>query len=170
MRKLVLVAAAAVTAWSVPALPDPPAAPPAASAPNPADDATKFLTTIIDKFNGGDVKGWVAAQEDNTMIVDEFGPHVWSGSGSAQKWLDDYMKDATANGVTGGRVDYGKPLQATSDGTTAYVVLPTTYRFVQKGTKMAEPGSMTFVMKHGAGGWKIASWTYSAGGEAAPEK
>jgi ketosteroid isomerase-like protein len=125
---------------------------------------------IMDKFNGGDVKAWVAAQEDDTMIVDEFGPHVWTGTGSAQRWLDDYMKDSTATGITGGRVDYGKPLQATSDGTTAYIVLPTTYRFVQKGAKMAEPGSMTFVMKRAGNDWKIASWTYSAGGVPAPEK
>ena len=98
----------------------------------PADEATKFVTTIIDKFNGGDAKAWVSAQQDNAVIVDEFAPHVWAGSGSPQRWLDAYAQDSKANGVTGGRVDYGKPLQATSDGKTAYVVLPTTYRFVQK--------------------------------------
>ena len=143
---------------------------PAAAQTAPADEATKFVTTIIDKFNGGDTKAWLAAQQDNTLIVDEFAPHVWSGAGSPKRWLDDYAKDSQASGVSGGRVDYGKPLQATSDGATAYVVLPTTYRFVQKGTKMAEPGSMTFVMKHAGKDWKIASWTYSAGGAAAPEK
>lgn len=136
----------------------------------PAEQATKFVTTILDKFNGGDVKAWLSAQEDNTLIVDEFAPHVWSGSGSPQRWLDAYGKDSQVNGVSGGRVDYGKPLQATSDGNSAYVVLPTTYRFVQKGIKMAEPGSMTFALKRDAAGWKIASWTYSAGGAAAPEK
>jgi ketosteroid isomerase-like protein len=137
---------------------------------NPADDATKFVTTIIDKFNSGDAKAWVSAQANDTMIVDEFGPHSWSGPDSPQRWLDAYAKDSQANGITGGRVDYGKPLQATSDGTTAYIVLPTTYRFVAKGTKMAEPSNMTFVMKHGADGWKITSWTYSATASAAPEK
>jgi ketosteroid isomerase-like protein len=137
---------------------------------NPADDATKFVTTIIDKFNSGDAKAWVSAQANDTMIVDEFGPHTWSGPDSPQRWLDAYAKDSQANGITGGRVDYGKPLQATSDGTTAYIVLPTTYRFVAKGTKMAEPSNMTFVMKHGADGWKITSWTYSATASAAPEK
>lgn len=136
----------------------------------PADEATKFITTVIDKFNGGDVKGWISAQEDNSLIVDEFAPHMWSGPGSPQRWLDAYARDSKVNGVSGGRVDYGKPLQATSDGKMAYVVLPTTYRFVQKGMKMAEPGSMTFVTKRDGQAWKIASWTYSSGGEALPEK
>ena len=167
MRKSVLIAAAAISSWSVAAQAQPASAPPAA---DPAGEATKFVTTVIDKFNGGDTKAWLSAQEDNTFITDEFAPHAWSGAGSPQRWLDAYAKDAKANGVTGGRVDYGKPLQATSDGATAYVVLPTTYRFVQKGAKMAEPSSMTFVMKREGTGWKIASWTYSATAAAAPEK
>src|SRR5579885_2738212 len=142
----------------------------AVPASDPASDATKFVMTILDRFNGGDVKAWISAQEDNTLIVDEFAPHSWSGSGSPQRWLDAYAKDSKTNGVSGGRVDYGKPLQATSDGSTAYVVLPTTYRFVQKGMKMAEPSNMTFVMKRDGPGWKIASWTYSATAPAAPDK
>lgn len=135
-----------------------------------ANDATRFVTTIIDKFNGGDVKSWLSAQEDNALIVDEFAPHAWSGAGSPQRWLDAYAADSKTNGVSQGRVDYGKPLQATSDGKTAYIVLPTTYRFVQKGIRMAEPSSMTFVVNRSGDSWKIAGWTYSAAAPAAPDK
>jgi hypothetical protein len=158
-----LLIGAALASWSigVPAL---------AQSAGAADDATRFITTIIDKFNSGDVKAWIAAQNDNTMIVDEFGPHVWSGAGSPQRWLDAYAKDSAATGVTSPRVDYGRPLQATSDGKTAYVVLPTTYRFVQKGAKMAEPSSMTFVLNRDGNGWKIVSWTYSATAAPGPDK
>lgn len=165
MHRSFLVAGLAATMWSATLWAAQPAKP-----ANPADDATKFVTTIIDKFNAGDTKSWVSAQEDNAMIVDEFGPHSWSGAGSPQRWLDDYTKDSATNGVTGGRVDYGKPTEATSDGKTAYIVLPTTYRFVQKGTKMAEQGSLTFVARNEGGAWKIASWTWSTQKPAAPEK
>jgi ketosteroid isomerase-like protein len=163
MRKAILVAAA-LACW-----PAGISAQPAAPA-SPADDATKFVNTIIDKFNAGDVNAWVSAQEDNTMIVDEFGPHMWSGAGSPKHWLDDYMKDSKANGVTGGRVDYGKPLQTRVDGNSAYLVLPVTYSFVAKGTKMAEPGNMTIVLNRHSDSWKIASWTYAATAAAAPAK
>ena len=162
MLKSVFVAAAMTCAWSgaVSA-----AAPPA----NPAAAATAFVRTIIDKFNGGDTKGWVSAQENNTYIIDDFGPHVWTGSGSAQRWLDDYTKMAKEQGITGGRVDYEKPIAVNGDERSAYVVLPTTYRFVQNGTKMASPGSMTFIVKRHGKDWKIASWTYS-GADPAAEK
>ena len=139
------------------------------AAAGPAEDATAAVTTWLDKFNAGDIKAFLAAHQDDAVIVDEFGQHLWTGAGSAQRWLDDYMKDANAHGISGGRIDYGKPLQANSDGTNTYVVLPATYRFMQKGSKMSGAGSMTFVMKKRGQDWKIASWTYS-GAASAPDK
>ena len=127
----------------------------------PVDDATAFVTTTMDKFNGGDAKAFVAAHQDDALIIDEFGRYIWTGKGSAQQWLNDYAVDAKAKGVTGGRLDYGRPLQANSDGNSAYIVLPTTYRFMQNDKKMSAGGSMTFIVKKTGKDWKIASWTYS---------
>ena len=140
----------------------------APAAAGPAEDATTFVTTTMDKFNSGDAKAFLSAHQDDALIIDEFGRHVWTGKGAAQQWLDDYAADSKAKGVSDGRVDYGKPIQVNSDSTSAYIVLPTTYRFMQNGKKMSAGGSMTFVVKK-AGDWKIASWTYS-GATATPEK
>lgn len=128
----------------------------------PAEDAVAAVTTTLDKFNGGDVGAFVAAHQDGAIIIDEFAPFIWGGPGSAQRWVDGYVAYTQTTGDTGGRIDYGKPLQANSDGQSAYVVLPATYRFNRKGTKMAGVGSMTFVMRRDGAGWKIGSWTYSA--------
>ena len=155
MRKLVMFAVMAVAPLT-PAL------------AGPAEDATKAVTTVLDKFNGGDAAAFVAAHRDGAVIVDEFAPYSWSGSGSVKIWLDAYAADATKRGISGGRVDYGKPLQANSDGSSAYIVLPTTYSFTQNSKKMAAKGSMTFVMAKTGGDWKIASWTYS-GATPAPQ-
>jgi ketosteroid isomerase-like protein len=163
MRNPVLILAAAAAAC-IPASAIAAAQPAAA-----ASDPSKVVTSIIDKFNSGDVNGWVSAQEDNTLIIDDFGPHVWTGPASAKRWLSDYTKMAKAEGISGGRVDYGAPIASNADANSAYLVLPTTYRYVQNGTRMASTGSMTFVMKREGQGWKIASWTYS-GATAVPEK
>jgi len=135
---------------------------------SPAEDASAAVTTALDKFNAGDVNAFFAAHQDGALIVDEFTPFVWGGSNSAQRWVSDYTKDAEKRGIRGGRVDYASPIQASSDGNSAYVVLPTTYRFTQMGKKMAGKGSMTFVMTRRGTDWKIASWTYS-GATPAPE-
>lgn len=135
----------------------------------PADDAAAAVGAVLDKFNAGNIQAFFAAHQDGAVIIDEFPPFAWSGSNSAQRWADDYVKDAQARGISGGRMDYGKPLQANSIGDVAYVVLPTTYRFTQNAVKMAAPGSMTFVMRHVGADWKISSWTYS-GAAPAPEQ
>ena len=158
MLKTALLAAAAGSSLLV-------AAPAAAG---PAEDAAAALAATMDKFNAGDAAAFIAAHQDGAIIVDEFAPYVWGGPGSAQRWVADYVTYTQGMGDSGGRVDYGKPLQAASDGNSAYVVLPTTYRFTRKGVKMAGPGSMTFVMRRSGSDWKIGSWTYS-GATPAPE-
>ena len=142
------------------------AAPVAAS---PAEDAVAAVTSILDNFNNGDSDAFITAHREGALIIDEFAPFLWGGAGSARRWLDAYGKDADARGISLGRVDYGKPIQANSDGSSAYVVLPTTYRFVQHGHKMSGAGSMTFVMARAGSEWKISSWTYS-GAMPTPEK
>ena len=132
---------------------------PAAAAP--ADDATMAVTTALDKFNAGDVNAFIAAHRDGAVIIDEFAPYSWSGSGSAKSWIDSYAKDAAARGISDGRVDYAQPIQANSVGTSAYIVLPTIYSFKQSGKAMAGKGSMTFVMVKAGQDWKVTSWTYS---------
>ena len=127
----------------------------------PAEDAAAAVASILDRFNAGDVDAFFQAHQDGATIVDEFAPFFWTGSGSAQHWAGDYARDAAARGITGGRVDHGAPIRAESDGASAYVVLPTVYRFVQRGRHMAGRGSMTFVMAKAGADWKIASWTYS---------
>jgi ketosteroid isomerase-like protein len=127
----------------------------------PADDAGRAVTALIDRFNAGDVEAFLAGHADDAVIVDEFAPYLWSGTGSVQRWVSDYGKDAGAKDIKAGRIDYAAPVQAMSDGDGAYIVLPTTYRFTQQGRKMAGKGSMTFVMKRVGPDWKIASWTYS---------
>jgi ketosteroid isomerase-like protein len=133
----------------------------------PVEDATSAVTTVLDRFNAGDVDAFFAAHQDGAIIVDEFAPYVWTGAGSAQRWAADYMRDAGARGISGGRVDYSAPIQANGDDATAYVVLPTTYRFVQRGARMAGRGNMTFVMRRDGERWRIASWTYAGSTPAA---
>ena len=127
----------------------------------PAEDATAAVTAVLDKFNGGDFDAFVKAHAPGAIIIDEFAPYQWTGADTAQRWGGDYEKDAKARSITGGHMAYAKPIQANSDGQSAYIVLPTTYSFVQNGAKMSANGSMTFVMTRATDGWKIGSWAYS---------
>ena len=127
----------------------------------PVDDATAMVTNVIDKFNDGNTRTFLSAHVDNAVIIDEFAPYVWSGRGTARRWLSDYNRMTKRQRVTDARLDYGKPIRADLDGKRAYIVLPTTYSFVQSGVKESEVSTMTFVVRRVHGRWKIASWTFS---------
>jgi hypothetical protein len=134
----------------------------------PADQAAAAASKIVDSFNRGNTRAFFTAHEDGALIVDELPPYVWRGHKSAERWAADYDTDAKVRRISAGRVDLQKPIQAVSDGRSAYIVFPSTYTFVQKGKKMAGRGSMTFVMRRHGADWKIASWTYS-GATPSPE-
>ena len=128
----------------------------------PADDATAAVVTWMDKFNAGDMNAFSAGHAQNAVIVDEFSPFVWTGADAPKRWIEDYGKDAAANGISNGHMDYATPIRADARETAAYIVMPTIYSFQQGGKKKSAAGSMTFVMTKVGTDWKIASWTYSA--------
>jgi ketosteroid isomerase-like protein len=127
----------------------------------PAEDAAAAVTSLLDKFNRGDVYAFIRGHRDDAVIIDEFAPYSWAGPGAVKTWLTAYALDSGKRGITKAWMDYDKPIQCNSDGSSAYVVVPTVYSFEQTGRKMAAKGSMTFVMAKTAEGWKISSWTYS---------
>jgi ketosteroid isomerase-like protein len=128
----------------------------------PAGDAVSAVTAWLDKFNAGDMNAFYAAHAPGAVIVDEFAPYVWAGNDAPHVWAEDFDADAKAHRITEPRMDYAAPIRAESDGKSAYIVLPTVYRIKQDGHSMSAAGTMTFIMSNTVGGWKIASWTYSA--------
>ena len=63
-------------------------------------------------------------------------------------------------GVSDGIVKYGAPTRTEVEGDAAYVVIPATYLYKERGQSMVEKGQMTFVLHAEGGGWKIQGWTW----------
>ena len=127
-----------------------------------SDDPSAPVRQFIDAFNAGNTQAAFATYADGAVtIVDEFAPHIWTGTDSARRWADAYDQHAQATGVTDGKVTYGKPTRMEVDGEEAYVILPTNYLYKEHGTPLQEEGQMTVVLNREAGAWKIRSWTWS---------
>jgi hypothetical protein len=125
-------------------------------------EVTVPIHRFIDGFNTGNVKSAYAAYASgNITIVDEFSPYRWLGPRAPQAWAADYSKHALALGITDGVVKYGAPKRTEIEGDLAYVIVPTAYTYKERGQPCAEDGEMTFVLRAGADGWKISSWTWS---------
>ncbi len=135
----------------------------ASATASPTVDVLKPIHQFIDGFNKGDMASGFAAyaSSGDILIIDEFAPHSWSGPNAAHQWAEDYDKHSKATGVTDGIVKYGAPTRTVLDKDVAYVVLPTTYVYKEKGKPMTEQGQMTFVLHQESAGWKITAWTWT---------
>jgi ketosteroid isomerase-like protein len=135
---------------------------PSASLATEEADATAVARQFIDGFNKGDADSALAACAEQTSIVDEFPPHEWHGAGACGTWADDYDANAKKEGITDGMVTLGKPRHVDVTGDRAYVVVPASYRFKQKGKPVAEIGSMlTAALQKGPAGWRMTAWTWT---------
>jgi hypothetical protein len=150
MRIFAMLAAA--LAWSVvPAL--------AAAPAGPMDPVNQF----VDGMNHNNMKSAAAAYTPTASIIDEFPPHHWQGATAFADWSRDFGADSKKNGITDPWVTLGQPLQNVVTGDRAYVVVPTTYSFKQRGMSMRESDSiMTFALQKLAAGWRIAGWAWTA--------
>lgn len=152
MKALVIAAAAALSlSIATPALAG-------------SDDAAvlKVIHQFADGVNAGDSnKALTAVSSDNSVVIDEFAPFVWQGKTGIADWFNDYGMDAEDRGVTGAKVGLGEPVRVVNDGKNAYVLLPVTYDYQQKGVAMHEDGTMTCTLSKSSGIWLLTGWSWN---------
>ena len=132
------------------------------AAASPQTDVMTVVHQFVDGFNKGDAKTALATCASQTLIIDEFPPHVWQGTNACSAWATDYEADAKKNGVTYGVVTLAEPKHVDITGDVAYVVVPADYVYNKNGKPMKETGSLfTLVLQKGASGWRIIGWAWA---------
>lgn len=119
------------------------------------------IRQFIDSFNKADMTAAAATHTADAVIIDEPAPHLWSGPGAFNAWGVALGKDSAARGRSGESVAIGAATREEVAGDSAYVIVPATYAFKEKGVSMREVAQMTFVLKREAGDWKIAGWAWT---------
>ena len=75
---------------------------------------------------------------------------------------EDYDADAKKNGITDGIVKLGEAWHVDITNDRAYVVIPASYTFKEKGKVVTESKSViTIALQKSDGGWRISGWTWS---------
>ncbi len=138
---------------------------PFAATPAAASDETDVLATVKqynDYFNKSDGDKAVGLCAPQTTIIDEFPPYAWQGATACADWWNAFPAFAKNSGITDNHVALGKPWHITVTGDRAYVVVPATYTYKQKGKPVTQSGSVwTCALQKLAGGWRIAAWAWS---------
>ena len=105
--------------------------------------------------------GSVAACADDAAVIDDLPPFEWHGPGACSRWQKDAEAFDKQEGATDTAGTMGDPQQFVISGDRAYVVLPTTFAFTQKGKRVKEAATSTLVLHKTAVGWRITAWTWA---------
>ncbi len=138
---------------------------PAAASKAAASDKTDVMVTVNqfnDSLNKGDTKTALAACAAPSSIIDEFPPHHWLGATACADWANDFDAYNKKYGITQPFAKLGKPRHVDITADRAYVVVPATYTYKQKGKRVTESGStLTVALQKVAEGWRITGWAWT---------
>lgn len=129
-----------------------------------ASDKTDAMAVVhkwVDAFNHGDGKTGASYCADGALIIDDFAPHVWQGSGACASWYKDYEAFTAKGQVTAPSVALGKPQHLDVDSGYAYLVVPTTLKYAKAGKPVMERGLVTMSLKKSSSGWQITGWAWA---------
>ena len=126
--------------------------------PATASDRSDVIKTIV-QYNSNFAATLCAPQ---TVIVDDFPPHVWQGADACSNWSSDLDVYNKKRGITFvSIVALGKPWHVTVTGDRAYAVYPTHYFYKLNRKPVTEQGVWTFALQKLAEGWRITGWTWA---------
>jgi ketosteroid isomerase-like protein len=153
MRKVILALAAAFAATPLAV---------GHAATSDQNDVMAAVKQFDDSFNKGDMNVAVSACAPQTIIIDDFPPHAWQGANSCSSWWTALFAYDKAAGMSNENVTIGAPRHVDVTGDRAYVVVPATYTYKQKGKPVTESDAVwTFAMQKLASGWRIAGWAWA---------
>jgi len=121
------------------------------------------IRQFVEAFNNDNVDLLHAACTDETSIVDDFPPHVWTGPGATTRWYRDMARMATQYRMSNPSVALGEPRHVTVSDQGAYVVVPIEVRWLQDGTPTEATGFMTVGLRQVNEEWCISAcaWTWN---------
>ena len=139
------------------------ATPAGARKPAPSSDGTavsQAIAAFVTAANKGDAPGMTAAFADAPTVVLNVPPYRWNGAGAIKHFAADVAHARTAQGATDVFLTVNPNKAMFLGGSHAYVSVPATYAYKQKGRPVTEDGVLVFVLDKIGGTWKITSLTW----------
>jgi hypothetical protein len=135
------------------------------AATNAATPEAELLAPIhqfIISFNKGDAAAAETAHvSTGVVIIDDVPPYLWQGPGAFKAWSQDLAAHDRNAGVTDQQVTLSKVRLIESTADTGYVAMDAIYWYKLKGVSTRELAHLTFALRKGSAGWKIAAWTWT---------
>jgi hypothetical protein len=97
---------------------------------------------------------------DGLVIVENFAPYVYRGSGAAARWDAGFLRHVAEGNLRELTTELGAPHDYERTGRRVYFSLPTTWRGIDRGKRFEESGAWVFVLDETPAGWRIVSYAW----------
>jgi ketosteroid isomerase-like protein len=148
MRRI--VAAATLLAW--------------ASIPAVASEKTDVLLIAhqwAETFGNGGFAAGNFPCADEAVVIDDFPPHVWQGTGACSKWYKAFATWAATAAVTDASITLGATSHLEINSDYGYLVAPVTLSFIKGGKPIKDLGVVTMTLRKAASGWRISGFAWA---------
>jgi ketosteroid isomerase-like protein len=129
-----------------------------------ASDQTDAMAVVhqwVDSFNKGDAKTAASYCADGAVVIDDFAPHIWQGSGACAGWYKDYQVFVAKAQISAASVALGKTRHLDVDSGYAYLVTPVTLTYMKAAKPATDKAIVTMTLKKGNSGWQITGWAWA---------
>ena len=124
-------------------------------------DVLASVQKANDSFNSGNKQEWLNICSAAPVIIDNFAPYRWDGMTACEDYWNANAADSKKSGITDEVVTLGKPWHVAVTGDRAYVVVPTTDTYKEKGKAVTRAGSVwTFTLQKFASGWLVTGMAW----------
>jgi hypothetical protein len=119
------------------------------------------IMLVLKQWNDPDMIKSAASCANDAAILDVIPPYEWRGPGACAIFAKAFDAFAQKEAMAGAIGTMSKPRQFDVVGDRAYLSVPTTYRYTQKGKPVKDTGMMAFALQKTAAGWRITALSWA---------
>lgn len=134
------------------------AAPASAAAPPAGVMAT--ISAVLKDTNANDTSKLDGYYTSDAVVIDEFAPYVWTGTGAGTRWWTSLVAFNRKMSISNMKASMQSIQHFNVAGDKAYAVVPLTISFGYKGKPQKETGTLTLTLQRSGNDWKIATQTW----------
>jgi ketosteroid isomerase-like protein len=115
-----------------------------------------------DSFAKGDFNKSNSPCANDAVVIDDFPPHVWQGSGACSKWYKAFAAWAAKVSVIDANITIGSSSHVDINSDYAYLVSPAGLSMLKAGKPVKLVGLLTMTFRKDAeSGWRITGFTWA---------
>lgn len=122
-----------------------------------ASDKSDIMAVLKEWNDPDDMMKPGASCANDAAVLDVLPPYEWHGPGACASFAKDYDASVRKLRIVGEVGTMGEPNRFDVAGDRAYLSVPVTYPYTQKGKLVKLTGTLAFALRRNTAGWRITA-------------